>query len=352
VPNPPELPPMSRLVGCTNFPLCYYLLTDLPDLAQSMPDYLSQVASVTGLARQRPDSAFFSKGIVVGLKDGYIVAINPKPPFRGPDERSAIQIMVRTGGIKAPDQVRSTLQHHFLWGPKVTIDTDSVSHVWHYSFARPSPQKIGHLVREVLAALNPVADRCTKCDKCGATQTLDIFLLGPYPKMLCSRCRQQLVDEATALEDHYAKLPVHFGRAVLLASISSISGAEIVARGWHDSSKVYPFFWSTAVLGFVIGFITAIGAGKITPGVKALAYSATTLGVWIAFIRSLALNDPAHPVQSGWDPGPLLLAGLVALWCTWLPLLLASLGMFVWRVSLAYRVAESEGSRAAGGGMP
>ena len=120
---------------------------------------------------------------------------------------------------------------------------------------------------------------------------------------------------------------------------------------WHSSSKLSPFFWSTAVLWLLIGFLAALGAGKITRGVKALAYSATTLGVWIVFLRSLGLNDPSQLVQS-WDSGPLLLAGLLSLWFTWLPLVLAGLGMSLWRAFFASRVLEKEKSRAAGGGLP
>ena len=327
-----------------------------------MPDYLSQVASATGLAKQT------LQGVVVGLRDGYLVCINPKPITSGklavaivgkrPDavleaeKRSVsagIQIVIRTGGITDPVQVKPSLQHSLSWGFRLSVedvDANSVTVVWHYTFIRPSPEKVGAAVRNVLAALNPVADPCTKCDKCAATTTLNIFFsVLPEPLLLCSRCRQQLLDESAAYEARYARLPVHLGRAVILASVVSIGGAEIVAHAWYRTRSLSPFFWSTAVLGIVIGLITATGAGKVTRGVKVLAYLATASSVWIATFRSLALNDATHPLRS-WEPGPLVLMGFVALWCTWLPLVLAGLAMFLGQAFFEHRSIEKEAGRA------
>ena len=100
------------------------------------------------------------------------------------------------------------------------------------------------------------------------------------------------VQEAAAREERYDKLPVYLVPAAVLTGVISIVGAEVVAHLWNSLSRnlkeVSPFFYATSVLGLVIGFFAAASAGKLTRGVKVLAYSATALGVWIGLRPKLA----------------------------------------------------------------
>jgi hypothetical protein len=301
-----------------------------------MPDYASRVASVTGLTRQAGSLGFSKKIIMVGMRDGYLVSIDPKPllDWRVTSEDRAIQIVARTGGIKEPIRLEAALQHRLKrlgWTTELAVDDSSVTLLLPYILIRPAPEKVNTALMDVVGTLNSQADHCTKCDKCGVEQSLDILFVGPEPELLCPRCRAQLLDETAAREERYAKLPVHLGPAAVLTGIVSIVGAELVAHLWsrfsHNLKEVSPFFYATGVLGLVIGFIAGSSAGKLTGRVKVLGYSATALGVWIALLRSLRLNDSTVPL-GGWDPGAVFLLGL---WCTWLPLLLAHLGMLVGR---------------------
>ncbi|MGH9775519.1 MAG: hypothetical protein ACRD50_11295 [Candidatus Acidiferrales bacterium] len=304
------------------------------------------------MAMQAPRSAYSSEhGIVAGLLDGYLVSINPKAT-RASGEGPAIEIVVRTGGIQAPSLVRSGLEGGFNRGSKVTVDAFSAQILWSYNWlVKPSPEKVGAAVRNVLTVLSPFAQSCTKCHKCGAKETLEIFFLGRHPELWCSRCREQCLHEAAAIEERLAAIPVRFGRALALTSAVSIGGAEIIARALHDSSQISLFFWSTAALGLVVGFIAAIGAGKPSRGVKVLACTSAAFAPWIAFFRATMLSDPAHPVFS-WDSRALAMASLFVLWCSWMPLLLAYGGVSLGDLLFRLRFFKREKSRQSGGRLP
>lgn len=306
-----------------------------------MPDYVSQIASATGLAKQAPPSPFFDKaGVAAGLMDGYIVVVEPKPHYVE-HEGSVMRIMVRTGGIKSPAEARSALQGLFRGRSELTVDSDSVTILWAYVLQRPPAEKVRALLMDVLAGLHPYASSCSKCETCGSTQAGDIFYRANEPVWLCSSCRQKWLDAESDAEKRYAALPVHLGRAGWCAGILCVAGGEGIARMWHASRSISPFFWSAAVLGLLIGLITAASAGKTTRTVKALAYAATLAGVWIAYFRSFALNDPSHPVRQ-WEIGRLLLAFMMSLWFLWLPLFLTWVGFTVWEGITAYTAGQRE----------
>jgi len=181
----------------------------------------------------------------------------------------------------------------------LTVEPDGASLFWTYSMRQPSVERIGQMVRSLVALAKtnaqPVGDYCETCD----TRDGDLYLVdGIDVRRLCTSDRQRAEAADTAVVDAYRALESRPLVGLLFGTVAAIAAALVWAGVALVIHRVFAYV--ALAIGLGIGFAIFRGAGKIDlfgrAATVALTIAAVILGQFI-FVLVTVANAAGVPLS-------------------------------------------------------
>lgn len=252
--------------------------------------YLTKLGQHTGYS-VLPNARTFktnyrrSKGIVLGLKDGYLVTVG----LISSRNHKALNILVRYRVGSPKDAIETTLKglpaFKGLAARKVKVSEDSLLVTWTYAFRRPSPDAVEKSIDEVITNIKGLALPFSgKCEECNSSDAGEVTLVNGVPGYHCEGCRSRTIAEKEREAEEYRNRPANYVVGVPVATlVAVITGTAwgLIISAMEAGSKT----WTPklhAIVGLVIGgavswtFFKVLG--KVNRAGQAIAIVLTLLG--------------------------------------------------------------------------
>ena len=227
-------------------------------------DWLQKVSELTRIPYYPQHKVFGNKsGALVGLRDGYIIAIGLGKADNG--KNAAVRFLVRYAPVQDPAALgESLIAARGKFDKPVTLPTSAVA-VRSYSFGKPSPESIATDIDNLIAALKtgaqPSQGRCEDCQKPESS----ITLFNDVPGHFCSSCQEKVRGELDAAAMEYEKKETNF----FLGTMYGVAAALIGSIAWGGIAYLihYIFLYGAIIIGVFVGKAVVQGMGKVTwPG--------------------------------------------------------------------------------------
>ena len=277
----------------------------------SQASYLNDLATHTGFSVLPKATTFKTdyergKGIVLGLRDGYLIALGLASQGR----QTTLKVLIRFRKGSPREAIESTLKsldsfRSFTGRKNLKVQDDSLVVSWPYVFKKPAAEAVLAFVNEVVVTLKGLAlPIFGKCEDCNASEVDEVTLVNGIPGYHCESCRNRFVVEkqraAEEYKDRQANYVLGVPAGVLAAAATGtawgllISGMEAGSNSWTPKLHAIAAFGVGAATAWVLIKTT----GKVTRIAQAIAILLTLLGkFWgdsLFFTFDLLIGRNAH----------------------------------------------------------
>ena len=222
-------------------------------------EWLARLSNLTGLPYYEEHRPFGDKnGALIGIHDGYIVALGPGKADRG---HSAIKMLLRYAKGQDPKPIKEALDTAKGKFKQVTANETTTTLVRTYSFGKPDAGSVAEDLQKLLATLKTTASPINgKCEECGRAEP-PMVLLNDVPMHYCSGCQFQLSQKLDAAAVEYEKLETNLP----LGLIYGMGAAVLGSIAWGGVAYLFHriFLWGAIIIGLFVGKAVVMGIGKV-----------------------------------------------------------------------------------------
>ena len=226
------------------------------------PSYLQQLGDSLGFT-VLPDALTFKgdfqhgKGIVLGLRSGYLVCVG----LISAGEANSVGVIVRYRRGAPKDAIENALKSRpafksFIARKPVKVSADGLTVAWPYALKKPTPDAVRNFVDEVVSCVRGLAMPFGgKCEDCGSIEVAEITLVNAMPGYHCDACKARFAAEKERAAEEYKSRPANYMLGVPVGAL--IAAAAGTAWGLFISwAEVGSTTWSPK-LHFIAGFFVA-----------------------------------------------------------------------------------------------
>jgi len=325
------------------------------------PSYLMQLGQELGFTVLPGAETFKNnyqqgKGIALGLRQGYLVAVGLVSAGRS----TSLALMVRFRRGSPKEAIESTLKSlspfkSFTARRALKVSEDGLLVVWPYAFKKPEPQAVVAFIAEILSTIRALALPFSgKCEDCNNTEISEVTLVNRIPGYHCAACQTRFVAEKKQAAEEYNSRPANYFAGIPVAvAVAAVTGtawgllASVLEAGtgkWEPKLHI--------CVGFGIASLIAVSLfkamGKVTRTGQVLAILFTILAkFWgdALYFTFDVLSGPKFHVGTNflnWKPDEHLMFRailVVVLRRFWLLKLFDFWGKFVFAADLAWAIS-------------
>src|SRR5437868_11246557 len=234
--------------------------------------YWGKVAELTGLLHCPKEGPYGQgDGAVMGVRNGYIVAIGPAKDGKV----SSVKVMVRfpknltSPPIKAAlgnSPALATALQVASVGEKelknVSVLADGVIWAFKYSFGKPKAEKIAAVAIAMVDALKGVVpDFQGKCEECRSVGVSEVLLKNKLPVFYCSGCQFKAQAESQEVLRQYEAQESNLFLGLIYGCVAAALGA--IAWGGVAVLANRIFLWGGVLIGYMVAWAVIKGMGRI-----------------------------------------------------------------------------------------
>lgn len=246
--------------------------------------YLAQLGEALGFS-VLPNATTFKndyqqgKGVVLGLREGYLVAVG----LVSAGKSTTLGVLVRYGRGTPKEAIESALKalptfKSFTGRKTLKVSEDGLVVGWPYAIRKPTPDAVLAFVDEILSPLRGLALPFSgKCEDCSSASVSDVTLVNGIPGYHCASCQLRFAAEKERAAEEYKNRPANYmlgvPAAIAMAALAGtawgffVSWAEAGSDSWSPKLHIVAGFFVSGLVAWVM----FKAAGKVTRVGQAIA---------------------------------------------------------------------------------